>query len=123
MTFLLLGIISLQAGILQDAALAFKQGNYPKAKTMFKKACDDGDARGCYNLGKVYDLQHDYRTAVKLYKKACTMGYNDSCLILGTMYDNGIGVEESYFRAKQYYGKACDLGNQLGCVQYSDLNR
>ena len=45
-----------------DANKAYKQGiafhnnkEYDKAFESFKKACDGGDVRGCFNLGIMYD--------------------------------------------------------------------
>ncbi|QQF52178.1 Sel1 repeat protein [Campylobacter fetus subsp. venerealis] len=27
-----------------------------------------------------------------------------------------------YFKAKEYFGKACDMGDQFACENYADLN-
>jgi len=57
---------------------------------MLKNACDGGDAKGCFNLG--------------------------------FLYEDGQGVRQNFSTANQYYGKACDLGLQLGCDGYRTLN-
>ena len=39
------------------------------------------------------------------------------------MYDNGYGVKQDYKKAKEWYGKACDAGVQIGCDNYKLLNQ
>ena len=41
---------------------------------------------------------------------------------LGNMYYNGLGVKQGYAKAKEWYGKACDNGDQSGCDDYKRLN-
>nr|WP_276951674.1 SEL1-like repeat protein [Helicobacter rodentium] len=41
---------------------------------------------------------------------------------LGYLYFEGKGVRQDYQVAKDYYGKACDLGLQQGCDAYKNLN-
>ena len=45
------------------------------------------------------------------------------CGMLGVMYEKGNGVRQDKYMAKEYYGKACDLGAQDGCDEYKRLNR
>ena len=42
--------------------------------------------------------------------------------MLGFSYKYGQGVRQNFSTAKEYYGKACDLGLQLGCDDYRKLN-
>ena len=44
------------------------------------------------------------------------------CYNLGFLYINGQGIGQNFSTAKEYYGKACDLGLQLGCDDYRKLN-
>ncbi|EET79321.1 Sel1 repeat protein [Campylobacter showae RM3277] len=44
------------------------------------------------------------------------------CASLGVLYEYGQGVRQNFPTAKEYYGKACDLGLQLGCDNYRELN-
>ena len=50
------------------------------------------------------------------------MGYADACFNLGVLYYDGKGVRQDKGAAKEYFGKACDLGNQGGCNNYKILN-
>ena len=45
-----------------------------------------------------------------------------ACNSLGVQYENGQGVRQNRSIAKQYFGKACDLGDQLGCNNYKEYN-
>jgi TPR repeat protein len=45
-----------------------------------------------------------------LYQQAIAQGDIDSLYALGTMYDRGLGVEQSYERAKEYYAQAANFG-------------
>ena len=65
---------------------AYKKGDYQKVVQVDQKACDEGNASGCNNLGVLYEYGQSFSTA------------------------------------KQYYGKACDLGLQLGCGKYRRLS-
>ncbi len=56
------------------------------------------------------------------YQKACDSGNAEGCYNLGVAYNNGQGVKQDFYTAKQYYGKTCDLGLQLGCDNYRRLN-
>lgn len=42
---------------------------------------------------------------------------------LGVMYDNGKGVRQNTHTAKEWFGKACDNGFQMGCDKYKLLNQ
>ena len=39
------------------------------------------------------------------------------------MYDNGYGPKQDKRVAKQWFGKACDGGDQMGCENYKILNQ
>lgn len=43
--------------------------------------------------------------------------------MLGDMYYKGEGVRQDLAKAKEYYGQACDNGDQDGCNRYKDLNQ
>jgi hypothetical protein len=39
------------------------------------------------------------------------------------MYDKGQGVRQDNNLALKYYGKACDMKNEGGCEDYSELKK
>ena len=69
---------------------------------------------------KIFEL-FKYET-FELFKKACDLKYGVSCAILGGLYYEGQGVRQNKSIAKEYYGKACDLGNQVGCDYHKELH-
>ena len=42
---------------------------------------------------------------------------------LGAMYHNGQGVRRNFLLSKEWFGKACDGGDQNGCDKYHSLNQ
>jgi len=49
---------------------------------------------------------------------ACDEDNAFACNNLGIMYLNGLGTRQNLDKAKDYFGKACDLGIQIGCDNY-----
>jgi uncharacterized protein len=43
--------------------------------------------------------------------------------VLGAMYEDGVSVRQDYKKAKEWFGKACDNGFQIGCDEYKKLNQ
>lgn len=56
-------------------------------------------------------------------KKSCDGEDNEGCFNLGVIYEKGEGVEKNYQKALDFYDRACDLGNNLGCKNYILLKR
>lgn len=56
-------------------------------------------------------------------EKGCNLNDATSCNLVGIAYDNGRGVKQDYEKAKEYYGKACDLGFQKACDNYASVNK
>ena len=52
------------------------------------------------------------------YRKAAEQGDAHAQLALGWMYVTGQGGRQDVVIAKEWFGKACDNGLQLGCEAY-----
>ena len=63
-----------------------------------------------------------YREALPFCQEACNLNYGQGCNNLGTIYHDGQGVRQNFQTAKEYFGRACDLGVQKGCDNYRMLN-
>ena len=63
-----------------------------------------------------------YTDAVPYCEKACNLNNGVICFGLGVLYSFGCGVRQNKRTAKEYFGKACDLGVQSGCDIYRELN-
>lgn len=70
---------------------------------------------------QAYDKQ-DYKTAFKIFENLASQGYAGAQNSLGLMYENGQGTKQDKRVAKQWFGKACDGGQQGGCNNYRLLN-
>ncbi len=74
---------ALFGGDLDDAKVAYQNGDYKKAVELYKKACDGGDAGGCLELGFRYEngkgVKQNSQKALELYGKACDMKLDAGC--------------------------------------------
>ena len=84
--------------------------DFKKAADLYQKACDGGRAVACLTLGDFYKANNYqkaeslYQSGLNLLKNTCESGDADRSL------------------AKEFYGKACDLAEQIGCDEYKQLN-
>ncbi|MBK9069833.1 MAG: sel1 repeat family protein [Myxococcales bacterium] len=46
----------------------------------------------------------------------CRDGKPDACFNLGVVYDGGIGNRQDGEKAAEFFGLACELGDQVGCA-------
>lgn len=53
---------------------------------------------------------------------AAEQGDAKAQVTLGFLYEKGRGVRKNLATAKDWFGKACDNGNQTGCDYYARLN-
>lgn len=108
-------------GVLYNRGHGVRQ-NSQKAFELYSKACYGGNALGCSNLGLLYHggrgVYKDYGKAEELYMRACNSQEALGCINLGDLYVEKKMTDKAY----EYYGKACDLGNQDGCDKYKNKN-
>jgi len=88
---------------------------------------NQGIARAQYNLGVLYvngeGVRQDKVKAREWYEQAAVQGHVRAYYNLGVMYINGEGGGlQNMKTAKEWFGKACDRGLQLGCDAYRELN-
>jgi hypothetical protein len=81
-------IVLLLAGLgyaddIDKGAEAFGKNDFETAVKLFSKACDGGNAKGCFNLGFMYEngrgVRQDYEQALKYFGKACDMDNTNAC--------------------------------------------
>lgn len=57
--------------------------DYFKSVELWKKVCNNGDARGCFGVGAMYNrglgVRQDFKKALKLYGQACDMQFELGC--------------------------------------------
>ena len=108
-------------------ALVFREAR--DAETL-RDPCEGGDPASCAGLGIAYatgkGVSADLTYGMSLLEGACSAepvcewGSCEgdgavACRWLGHMYTQGAGVKASRREAKQYYRRACDLGDLLSC--------
>ena len=88
--------------------------NEPEAVKWYRKAAEQGYARGQTNLGWMYSdglgVQQDYTEALKWYRKAAEQGHDAGQVHLGFMYENGHGLSQDHAEAVKWYRKAAEQG-------------
>lgn len=82
---------SCYADAYQEAKSALDNNNYTEAAAILAKACDGGSAKGCFDLGALYEngtgvVQNKYQAAA-LYAQACRGGEASGCSNMGLKYD------------------------------------
>jgi len=104
--------------------------DYKKAVKWYKKAAENGNAKGAYNYAL---MLHDGRGIRKNRKKAFDIFYKlykirflESAFFLGVYYQEGFGVSKNYDLARKYYINGATLGdiycyNQLGTMYAKGL--
>ena len=114
-------------GVMYAKGQGVKQDDFEAVK-WFRKAAEQGYAEAKFNLGHMYSkgrgVKQDDFEVVNWYRKAAEQGDADAQAILGFLYllgERGVQVNKSL--AKEWFGKACDNGDQNGCEYYGKLNR
>ncbi|MET4878612.1 sel1 repeat family protein [Morganella morganii] len=92
-----------------------------------EKSAENGNVKSQGLIGTYYlygtGVKQDFTKAIKWLTAASKQGDDGSLFVLAGMYKEGNGVKKDMSRAKEYYGIACDNGNQIGCDAYAKLNQ
>jgi len=93
--------------------------DYPKALSLFSRACDAGSVDGCFYLGSMYSegygVTEDDSIALTLFTRACDTGSARGCYVAGIYYRAGNYVQKDSVKSRQFLSKGCSLGSQLAC--------
>ncbi len=97
------------------------------AKTFDEKRidCDEGHAKACLDVGKIYSSQaykeknYDRGKAASkvasLYKKSCNFGYAEGCTAYAMIY-TADKEKNPHKDARYYFQKGCDGGDDTACT-------
>jgi Sel1 repeat-containing protein len=103
------------AGLLEDAAAAYRKGDYGTALLLVSPLAERGNVHAQARLALLYDLgqgvPQDDAAAMSWYRKAAEQGYADAERSLGNMYRIGRGAPE-------LLGKAGNRRTSVGAVDY-----
>jgi hypothetical protein len=94
------------------------------ALKFYTKACENDYMTACTNGGillimKGTPYSKEFKQARKMFDKACNAGEDPSCFNMGSLNFK----EGRQKKSLQYYLKACDMGNQMGCAKHKRLSR
>ena len=95
--------------------------NEEEAVDLFRKAAEQGDAEGQFQLGKCYEygigVEEDEKEAVNWYCKAAKQDHIDAQICLGLCYKGGIGVVTNEKKAVEFFLEVAKQGNAVGQFQ------
>ena len=99
-----------------DAAAAYKQGDYATAIRLIQPDAEAGVASAQLLLGMIYvqggdGVTQDDAEAVKWFGKAAAQGDDKAQFNLGLMYEKGRGAPQNYAEAVKWYRKAAERGH------------
>jgi uncharacterized protein len=107
---------SVCAGPFEDAAAAYRKGDYAAALGIIRPLAEEGNVAAQFNLGVMYQLSHgvpqDNEAAVSWYRKAAEQGLAQAQYNLGVMYANGEGVAQDYAAAHMWFNLAAASRNK-----------
>ena len=97
------------------------QKNIQLGRSFMEKSCELKNGRSCGVLGLMYYLgdsfRQDYSKSLNFADKACELNDEVGCFIMGNL---ALKANKNV-KAKDYYGKACDLGLEESCKMYKDM--
>lgn len=92
-----------------------------KAYKLYKLACDNNYAEGCFHLSYSYvqggGVRRDAPKGIALITKTCNNGYAKACYNLAHLYAKGFKnyLKKDEFKFIELYTKACNSGHIKAC--------
>lgn len=112
---LLLCSLPCLAGPFEDAAAAYRRGDYASAMRLYQSLADEGDPRAQNSLGRMYlrgqGAGRDYKEAMKWFRRAAALGIADAQYNLGEIYLREFGVDQNLVEAARWYTRAAEQGH------------
>jgi len=98
------------AGPFEDAAAAYRKGDYATALRTIRPMARKGYAQAQFKLGLMYvngnGVPQDYREALKWYRKAADQGSAAAQRNLGIIFGEGLSVPQDYVEALKWFRRA-----------------
>ncbi len=106
---------------------------YAKGVEYLKIECNENIAESCSDLSTIYSAEM-YGTndtnrglelkakAFELYDKMCTLKDDEGCYQVATSYYFGSSVKIDWIKAKEYYKKSCEYGQESACWRGKDID-
>jgi len=117
--------INLWADLITEGYAQIEKGNAKKGSELLAKACENGNAQGCFSLGYMYKngsgIEQDTQKTIALWERACKLDDSNGCIKVAMLYEKGRDIKQDHQKAKELLHKACDLGDSLGCELLKEL--
>ena len=88
-------------------------------RKVYKNLCDNGDMKGCSNLGVLEQRKKNIANARKLFQKSCDGGDMKGCSNLGTLEKE----QGNIANARKVFSKSCNDGDMSGCSHLGVLEK
>ena len=88
-----------------------------------RRACLEGENRGCDVMGENYYKDKNYNIAMTYLEKSCSRGVKFACEAMGTIYRDGHDVRANDVKSREYYEKACVLKSGDACFNVAIMYR
>lgn len=109
----------------EQALVAKRDGDYPRAHALYRQACEGGSADACGNWGVMFEhglgAEVDLPQSRRLYTQACDRGSAHGCVNLGFLHEQGRGMARDLDQAVALYEPACTAGLMRGCGRWGRL--
>jgi len=104
--------------IYEQGGELYQTEHFTQAADAYRRACDEGSAKACTNLGFMYKngqgVPRDFQRAGRLYRQGCDGGNALGCTNLGIMYwNNSLPKDDTV--AADLFLRGCDGGDSRGC--------
>lgn len=107
--------LSAVAKPLDDAAAAYRRGDYAAAARIYRALADQGDATAQNSLGAMYlngqGAKRDDDEAMKWFRRAAALGSPAAQFNLAEMYFRGRGADQDLLQAAKWYSRAAEQGH------------
>lgn len=94
-----------------------------KSFSYFKKAADQGDPNGFYNMGMCrlngYGCAREPDLALQCFRSAASSGHPEAINNIGGFFRDGIVVEKNLEMAAKWFEKSSKMGNAFGQLNYA----
>ncbi|UQA58503.1 tetratricopeptide repeat protein [Polyangium aurulentum] len=98
-----------------------------RAIAILAPACEGDVPLACSRLGQIHttgmgvpDDEAHHRVGAKYYDKACRLGEAGACVHLANLYRSGTGVPFDPRKARAFFQKACDAGDDFACSELEE---
>jgi hypothetical protein len=113
---LLLVTVPVYADDLQDAADAYRRGEYKTAWDKFKWLAEQGNAEAQFYFGTMHFDKGDFRGAARWFLDSAKQGFALSQFMLSVQYMGGEGVQEDPKKALRLLMRAAEQGHALAHI-------